>query len=234
MVSKNKEAEANNDSDPSFFVDQYSDEQIGEIISIFRNDFKPPKNLWIEKQPNQYGSQNYGHHGQPPQSQSPDFYQDIYSDAIEQLNQHQMMMQQKQQDELQQQVSSGQSSVSQSSLSSQDSVQGTDEPKPLAESPTAHVESQNSSTPSPDHAADEQPKKRLSPKTNPKPIQTNPVVPNSVPGQWPTSPVLVSSAAPSSDKSKPQQQTTSFSAPPAIVEEKPAESPKKVTVKADK
>ena len=56
MVSKNKEADGNNDSDPSFFVDQYSDEQIGEIISIFRNDFKPPKNLWIEKQPNQYGA----------------------------------------------------------------------------------------------------------------------------------------------------------------------------------
>ena len=33
----------------NFFVDTYSDEQIQEIISIFRNDFKPPKNLWIEK-----------------------------------------------------------------------------------------------------------------------------------------------------------------------------------------
>jgi hypothetical protein len=32
-----------------FFVDEYSDDQIQEIISIFRNDFKPPKNLWIEK-----------------------------------------------------------------------------------------------------------------------------------------------------------------------------------------
>jgi hypothetical protein len=38
-------------SNSGFFVDQYSDEQILEIISIFRNDFKPPKNLWIEKQP---------------------------------------------------------------------------------------------------------------------------------------------------------------------------------------
>jgi hypothetical protein len=38
--------------DPNFFVDAYSDAQIQEIISIFRNDFKPPKNLWIEKQPN--------------------------------------------------------------------------------------------------------------------------------------------------------------------------------------
>jgi hypothetical protein len=35
----------------NFFVDAYSDDQIQEIISIFRNDFKPPKNLWIEKQP---------------------------------------------------------------------------------------------------------------------------------------------------------------------------------------
>lgn len=34
-----------------FFVDEYQDEQIQEIISIFRNDFKPPKNLWIEKNP---------------------------------------------------------------------------------------------------------------------------------------------------------------------------------------
>ena len=31
-----------------FYVDEYSDEKIKEIISIFRNDFKPPKNLWIE------------------------------------------------------------------------------------------------------------------------------------------------------------------------------------------
>jgi hypothetical protein len=31
-----------------FYVDKYSDDKIKEIISIFRNDFKPPKNLWIE------------------------------------------------------------------------------------------------------------------------------------------------------------------------------------------
>lgn len=31
-----------------FYVDEYSDDKIKEIISIFRNDFKPPKNLWIE------------------------------------------------------------------------------------------------------------------------------------------------------------------------------------------
>lgn len=37
--------------DHVFFVDSYSDDQIQEIISIFRNDFKPPKSLWIEKQP---------------------------------------------------------------------------------------------------------------------------------------------------------------------------------------
>ena len=48
-------------------------------------------------------------------SSSPDFFQEIYSDAIEQFNQHQMMMQQKQQDELQQQVSSGSSNVSSTS-----------------------------------------------------------------------------------------------------------------------
>jgi len=41
----------NNQTSLNFFVDTYSDEQIQEIISIFRNDFKPPKNLWIEKQP---------------------------------------------------------------------------------------------------------------------------------------------------------------------------------------
>ena len=40
-----------NQTSLAFFVDTYSDEQIQEIISIFRNDFKPPKNLWIEKQP---------------------------------------------------------------------------------------------------------------------------------------------------------------------------------------
>lgn len=58
-------------------------------------------------------------------------------------------------------------------------------------------------------------------------------MPNQIPGQWPTSPVLVSSAA--SDKSKQQQQTTSFTKKPAPVEKKP-ESPKKekVPVKADK
>jgi len=32
-----------------FYVDGYSEEQIREIIGIFKNDFKPPKNLWIEK-----------------------------------------------------------------------------------------------------------------------------------------------------------------------------------------
>lgn len=58
-----------------FFVDAYSDDQIQEIISIFRNDFKPPKNLWIEKAA-EYSQYN-----------APDFYQDIYSSAIEQFNQ---------------------------------------------------------------------------------------------------------------------------------------------------
>jgi hypothetical protein len=83
----------------NFFVDTYSDDQIQEIISIFRNDFKPPKTLWIEKQP-QHSQPQQSSVNQPPQSQSPDFYQDIFTDAIEQFNRHQMMMQQKQQDEL--------------------------------------------------------------------------------------------------------------------------------------
>jgi hypothetical protein len=58
-----------------FFVDDYCDEQIQEIISIFRNDFKPPKNLWIEK-----AVESSIFNG-------PDFYADIYSQAIEQFNQ---------------------------------------------------------------------------------------------------------------------------------------------------
>ena len=56
-----KEVESYNRTDPrqeeefmreeyhfDFYVDSYSDDKIKEIISIFRNDFKPPKNLWIE------------------------------------------------------------------------------------------------------------------------------------------------------------------------------------------
>ena len=66
-----------------FFVDDYSDEQIQEIISIFRNDFKPPKNLWIEK-----AAESSIFNG-------PDFYADIYSSAIEQFNQQQLLLQQK-------------------------------------------------------------------------------------------------------------------------------------------
>ena len=46
-MAKGKQTEDEIDTD--FFVDEYSDVQIQEIISIFRNDFKPPKNLWIEK-----------------------------------------------------------------------------------------------------------------------------------------------------------------------------------------
>lgn len=49
-----------------FFVDKYTDEQIQEIISIFRNDFKPPKNLWIEKNP----SASFN---------APDYYSEIFS-----------------------------------------------------------------------------------------------------------------------------------------------------------
>lgn len=77
-----------------FFVDAYSDEQIQEIISIFRNDFKPPKNLWIEKQ------------AEGAFFNSPDYYAEIFSGAIEQFNQQQMMLQLKQNQELQDQVSS--------------------------------------------------------------------------------------------------------------------------------
>lgn len=63
-----------------FFVDQYADEQIQEIISIFRNDFKPPKNLWIEKQ------------AEGAFFNTPDYYTEIFSGAIEQYNQQQMML----------------------------------------------------------------------------------------------------------------------------------------------
>lgn len=55
----------------SFFVDEYSDDQIQEIISIFRNDFKPPKNLWIEK------------NSVSAAFNSPDYYSEIYQSAID-------------------------------------------------------------------------------------------------------------------------------------------------------
>jgi hypothetical protein len=48
-MGRGKGAVPEEETDPNFFVDKYSDSQIQEIISIFRNDFKPPKNLWIEK-----------------------------------------------------------------------------------------------------------------------------------------------------------------------------------------
>jgi len=35
--------------DDYFYVDTYSEYQIKQIIAIFKNDYKPPKNLWIEK-----------------------------------------------------------------------------------------------------------------------------------------------------------------------------------------
>lgn len=73
------------DKEPAvnFFVDEYNDENIQEIISIFRNDFKPPKNLWIEKQPSPMalisgGMSNGAILSQQAQnnmrSQSPDYY----------------------------------------------------------------------------------------------------------------------------------------------------------------
>lgn len=30
-------------------MDQYNEDQIKEMICIFKNDYKPPKSLWIEK-----------------------------------------------------------------------------------------------------------------------------------------------------------------------------------------
>lgn len=93
-------------SSVQYFVDSYTDEQIQEIISIFRNDFKPPKNLWIEKQPASQALQIPSHgSGQSTssllgqntaESSSPDFFQDIYVEAIEQFNNQQMVLQQKQ------------------------------------------------------------------------------------------------------------------------------------------
>ena len=47
FISSNEEPEEADEE--YFFIDKYSDDQIKDIISIFRNDFKPPKNLWIEK-----------------------------------------------------------------------------------------------------------------------------------------------------------------------------------------
>ena len=87
-----------------FFVDTYTDDKIQEIISIFRNDFKPPKNLWIEKQPSiamlssggMSSSSTLNSQQQNMGSLSPDFYQDIYADAIEQFNQHQAQIAQQQ------------------------------------------------------------------------------------------------------------------------------------------
>mmetsp|Transcript_1902 Transcript_1902/g.2660 ORF Transcript_1902/g.2660 Transcript_1902/m.2660 type:complete len:298 (+) Transcript_1902:5708-6601(+) len=85
-----------------FFVDTYSDEQIQEIISIFRNDFKPPKSLWIEKAAE--SSIFNGH----------DFYQDIFPQAIEQFNQDQIKRQEDSQKLSEQAVSNGQTSPSNS------------------------------------------------------------------------------------------------------------------------
>jgi len=81
------------DQGVNFFVDSYTDDQIQEIISIFRNDFKPPKNLWIERQPNfnvlgsGTSSSMAAMQATQGENNSPDFYQDIYAEAIEQFNQ---------------------------------------------------------------------------------------------------------------------------------------------------
>ena len=33
-----------------FFIDLFSEDEVRELIAIFKNDYKPPsKNLWIEK-----------------------------------------------------------------------------------------------------------------------------------------------------------------------------------------
>lgn len=49
LIEKDSSSAGASQSEFNFFVDEYQDDQIQEIISIFRNDFKPPKNLWIEK-----------------------------------------------------------------------------------------------------------------------------------------------------------------------------------------
>jgi hypothetical protein len=208
---KKEEVKPQPETNSGFFVDTYADDQIGEIISIFRNDFKPPKNLWIEKQPQRVDPSSYGHHSQPPMSSSPDFFQEIYSDAIEQFNQHQMMMQQKQQDELQQQVSTGSSNVSISSASDQ----------------MIHVqkgrESADSSTPSPTQMI-KIGQKEDSVEEESKPCLISEIKSNVPAGAWgPTSPVLVSKG----DKTKNEP------APTLITEddngdddEKEAEEPK--------
>lgn len=43
-----------------FYADQYNEDQLKEIIAIFKVDYKPPKTLWIEKQgaTNNYQFQN--------------------------------------------------------------------------------------------------------------------------------------------------------------------------------
>lgn len=60
-----EESEENNEL---FFVDKYSDEQLKDTISIFKNDFKPPKNLWIEKNPSEYIEGEGEGEEVPPQS----------------------------------------------------------------------------------------------------------------------------------------------------------------------
>jgi hypothetical protein len=51
LSNTDNESESYDESD-YFFIDRYNDDQIKEIVSIFRNDFKPPKNLWIERNTN--------------------------------------------------------------------------------------------------------------------------------------------------------------------------------------
>jgi hypothetical protein len=58
--SFNNNSDDDSDSAGYFYVDLYAEEQIKEIVGIFKNDYKPPKNLWIEKNAvtNSYTNQN--------------------------------------------------------------------------------------------------------------------------------------------------------------------------------
>jgi len=42
-------SEQDNDLLEYFYVDMYSEEQVKEIISIFKSESNVPKNLWLEK-----------------------------------------------------------------------------------------------------------------------------------------------------------------------------------------
>ena len=45
-----------NSFDKFFWIDNVSEEEIKDIISMFKNEYKPPLTLWIEK--NHYNTEN--------------------------------------------------------------------------------------------------------------------------------------------------------------------------------